>query len=163
MKNEYNDFQILSPANMELMAKKYYSELKSLKNIKEENFKDCYYLNQAIILLKKVKQKMEQTQKTCSRKFYLQKSKIIKNIINQLNQIIDCYPQNNNSQMPSPTNYCALITQSLSDLSQAITLFIKESYTSSAENYNIHSHILTLLSQIPALASLIGECKYREF
>lgn len=152
--NKYNDYQILTPIEMEKIAKQYNKYFKEIENKNSTN----YAREQISIALFNVYKKIESLHNFCSDKFYNLKKTEITNILADIKKVVSL-PETTSCDAIniSNNNYCKLIKSCITDLCTGINYSAKLILINSTY-LNIHNKLTELLKQICAL---LVECKYR--
>lgn len=141
MENEYNDYQILNPVQMEQIARAYLKEFENInKNTLPNDWLEC--LNATYNCIKQLKS-------VCNKRFYDHKQTQIKNIINRLEKIYKNLNIEIKNQTNSNFNYCELIQKAIYNCGKLIYI---------CPNVEIEN-LAQIVQQLPYL---LGTCKYRK-
>lgn len=169
MKQEYNDYQILSPSIMEKIAREYNllnnsNNLEMLDLLEDQSNKEIFDLEEYKYIISNfetVFSNLTFLKKYCSKSFYHKKELQINSILNKIEdlfKLLNFTPDN--KEVTKYNNYCELITHSINiainTIYKSMELFIKSTNKSFA--HQIHSESLKIISEI---VNLIGICKYR--
>lgn len=148
----YDDFKILSPEKMDIVAKKYFQELKNIRPDPLFDNPQCTsHLDILLEALCVVQTEIMNLSNFCTRKFFSLRRVQIEKILGKISQMVKNFPQK--KYTPKARNYCNGITFSIQHLCSAIKNSLK-----CGESHEIIKDCLDLITM---LTGLLGECKYR--
>lgn len=161
MDNEYNDYQIISPSDMQEVAKKYYQKLSEINNKKNEENKNK--LTEINNYLSKINNNIFLLKKFCNARNLKEKLNIVNLIENEFIKIKNNFNFQVIKSDKNPKNYCSAITSCINDLSCVINLCLNFNCINIEEKNNMNNCIINCLILIKYFSNLIGECRYRNW
>lgn len=154
----YDDFKILSPEKMDVLAKKYFEALKMPphKSESESLLENANFLK-IISSLNLVFVEISNIPNLCTKRFYYNKHAEVMKIVDKISKIVDKYPREN--YRPKAQNYCSSITLCINELCLAIKNSLALCEAQNCQTLkNIAEECLKLIAM---MSNLFGECKYR--
>ena len=154
----YDDFKILSPEKMDIVAKKYFDALNTSRDLYTSDYlKTNPHFDKMLMSLNNVFVEMSNISKVCTRRFYLNKREMVITVVNKISKIINKYPKKNCSIQTH--NYCHAITFCIQELCSVVKNSFNIDKVEQCPEITII--VKECLDLIAIISSLVVECKYR--